>query len=358
MTQSASIFDHSWLSALFADAEIDAALGADAQLGTMREIEAAYSRALGECGLRDAKLAERAAQHVLSAELDEAGLKEGTARDGLVIPELVHQLKADAPDDIKPVIHSGLTSQDVIDTALVLNLRDAIAILADRLQSVSSAIEELEVTFGENPLAGRTRMQLALEITVSDRLKTWRTPIETHLKRLAEIETRLIRLQLGGAVGDRASWAEHSQQIADSMARALHLPSPGRSWHTDRTAIAEFSGWLSLITGTLGKMGQDIVLMAQQGVDDIRLKSGGSSSVMPHKHNPVLAELLVTLARFNATLLPGMHHAVVHEQERSGTAWALEWMLLPQMVVATGRALLVAAEVVRDITEMGSKPKS
>ncbi len=357
MNQSSNIFDHPWLSALFGDAEMDALLGADAQLRAMREIEAAYSQALGECGLCEAELAERAARHVLSTELDEAGLKEGTARDGLVIPELVRQLKANAPDDIKPIIHRGLTSQDVIDTALVMNLREAIPILSDRLQSVSSAIGALEEAFGGNPLAGRTRMQLALEITVSDRLKTWRAPIETHLNHLAETETRLIRLQLGGAVGDRAPWAEHAQQIADSMARALHLPSPSRSWHTDRTAIAEFAGWLSLVAGALGKMGQDIVLMAQQGVDDIRLKSGGTSSAMPHKHNPVLAELLVTLARFNATLLPGMHHAVIHEQERSGTAWALEWMLLPQMVVATGRALLVATEVVRDITEMGSKPQ-
>jgi 3-carboxy-cis,cis-muconate cycloisomerase len=103
--------------------------------------------------------------------------------------------------------------------------------------------------------------------------------------------------------------------------------------------LAEFAGWLSLVAGSLGKIGQDIALLAQNEIADVTVTGAGHSSAMHHKQNPVLAETLVTLARFNATQLSGMHHALVHEQERSGTAWTLEWMLLPQMVTATGAAL-------------------
>ena len=103
----------------------------------------------------------------------------------------------------------------------------------------------------------------------------------------------------------------------------------------------EFAGWLSLVTGSLGKIGQDIALLAQMGA--IVLAGGGKSSAMPHKSNPVPAEALVALARFNATQLSGIHHAVVHEQERSGAAWTLEWMILPQMIVATAASLSRAA---------------
>src|SRR5690606_36016393 len=109
-----------------------------------------------------------------------------------------------------------------------------------------------------------------------------------------------------------------------------------------RDGVAGLASWLSLVTGSLGKMGQDIALMAQSEVGEIRLASGGGSSAMPHKVNPVGAETLVALARFNATLVSGMHHAMVHENERSGAAWTLEWLILPQTTVATAASLRCA----------------
>ena len=108
------------------------------------------------------------------------------------------------------------------------------------------------------------------------------------------------------------------------------------------------------MTGSLGKFGQDVALLAQSEVGEIRLASGGGSSAMPHKVNPVGAEVLVTLARFNATLLSGMHQALVHENERSGAAWTLEWMLLPQMMAATGAALATAQRLLPDIAFRGA----
>ncbi|MDX8489945.1 lyase family protein, partial [Mesorhizobium humile] len=123
-------------------------------------------------------------------------------------------------------------------------------------------------------------------------------------------------------------------------------------WHSQRDALADFAGWLSLVTGSLGKFGQDVALMAQAGTD-IELSGGGGSSAMPHKQNPVKAEALVALARFNASQLSGIYQTLVHEQERSGAAWTLEWLLLPQMVVATAAALRLAAELAGQIESLG-----
>jgi 3-carboxy-cis,cis-muconate cycloisomerase len=133
------------------------------------------------------------------------------------------------------------------------------------------------------------------------------------------------------------------------MAKRLGLGLVPRARHSERDGQAELAGWLSLVTGSLGKMGADIALAAQSEIGEIRLKSGGGSSAMPHKVNPIGAEVLVTLARFNATLVSGMHQALVHENERSGAAWTLEWMLLPQMAVATGVALRAANELTANI---------
>ena len=145
----------------------------------------------------------------------------------------------------------------------------------------------------------------------------------------------LLVVQFGGAAGTLEKLGDKAPAVRAALAAKLGL-GDAPQWHSQRDALAEFAGWLSLVTGSLGKFGQDIALMAQAG-DEIELSGGGGSSAMPHKQNPVAAEALVALARFNATQLSGMHQALVHEQERSGAAWTLEWLMLPQMVVARPR---------------------
>ena len=178
---------------------------------------------------------------------------------------------------------------------------------------------------GTNPLMGRTRMQVALPITVADRVATWALPMENHLVRLAELTPRVLQLQCGGPVGLTKGL---------ELAEKLNLQAPIKSWHTMRDGLGELASWLCLVSGSLGKIGMNVSLMAQQGVDEINLEGGGSSSSMPHKQNSILAEILVTLARFNAIQVSGVHHALMHEQERSGAAWALEddftWVCLSQ----------------------------
>lgn len=351
-----SVFDHPWLGGHFGDEEALRFWSPEMQLSHMLAFEAAWSRALGACGMVAADQAERDAAAIEALSPDIAGLRAGTAQDGLPVPALVKQLRTAHPHGAS--IHEGATSQDVIDTALSLTIRDHTDLLLARLNALSDALDTLAERFGGNPLMGRTRMQAALPITGADRIATWRLPLSEHCNRLDQLRPRVERVQIGGAAGDRAALGKQSGAIAAHVAESLGLANPPRAWHAMRDGLAEYAGALSLVTGTLGKMGQDICLMAQQGIDEITLAGGGGSSAMSHKQNPVGAELLVTLARFNAVQLSAMHHSMIHEQERSGAAWSLEWMILPQMAVATARALDVALNLASRIEAFGNPASS
>ncbi|MDO6730905.1 3-carboxy-cis,cis-muconate cycloisomerase [Marinovum sp. 2_MG-2023] len=342
---STSVFDHPWLGGLFGDPEIAALWSPDQELRRMLAIEAAFSRALGAAGKVPMDMADRAAQAIETCQPDINSLRNATLRDGLPVPDLVRQLKSRVDADTQAAVHKGLTSQDVIDTAVVMALRDTNTLLVQRLQDVVQALDQLVAHHGTAPIMGRTRMQAALPLTLADRARSWADPLRQHGSRLAALRPMVERLQLGGAVGDRAALGAQGATISAFMADALGLEDAAAGWHSQRDTIVDHAGLLSLITGTLGKMGQDICLMAQQGIQELALSGGGGSSAMPHKQNPVLAELLVTLARFNATQIGGMHQAMIHEQERSGAAWGLEWMILPQMAAATARALAVGQQI-------------
>ena len=141
--------------------------------------------------------------------------------------------------------------------------------------------------------------------------------------------------------------------MRQSLAVSLGLSVPDYVPHAARDRIAALGGWLSLVTGALGKLGQDVALMAQNEIGEIALAGGGGSSAMAHKQNPVRAEVLVSLARFNAVQVSGLHQALVHEQERSGAAWTLEWLILPQMLNATGTALVHAEVLLGRVRRIG-----
>lgn len=344
------VFGHPWLSGLYGDDQIAAIWSPDAQLAHMLRFESVWSDALGATGLAEPAMAAAAAKSISAAQIDIADLQIGSGRDGLPVPALVKQLKTIAGENAAAV-HKGATSQDVIDTALSLTIQANSAALDTGLITLSAALNHLSSTFGDGPLMGRTRMQAALPITVADRIAPWLLPLDDHRTRLTQMCPRLEVVQIGGAAGDRAALGDAADAVAAHVANALGLHNPPRAWHTMRDGIAEYAGLLSLISGTLGKMGQDICLMAQGG--EIAISGGGGSSAMPHKQNPILAELLVTLARFNAVQLSGMHQALIHEQERSGAAWSLEHMILPQMAMATGRGLTAATTLIGRIERVG-----
>ena len=346
--------DHPWLAPLFGDPDTAELWSADAQLRHFRAFEMALARALGAHGLVSAEIGQQAAASIADAPVDLDLLARATATDGIPIPDFVAQLRAAAPESAA-AIHTGATSQDVMDTALSLTLVATTDLLSHRLSALSGGLEALSLAQGTRQLMARTRMQAALPMTVADRIKSWLSPVDGAVVALADIRPKVARLQLGGAIGTRHAFNGKGDNVARHMAAALDLTESG-VWHSDRSQIAHYASLLSQITGTLGKMGQDIALMAQQGIDEITLSGGGGSSAMPHKSNPVLAELLVTLARFNATQISAMHHSLIHEQERSGAAWMLEWMVLPQMATATAKAIAISIELCGKIKCIGSSP--
>ncbi|MCB5177085.1 3-carboxy-cis,cis-muconate cycloisomerase [Microvirga lenta] len=344
----------SLLQSLVGDDEIEALLSGEAELRAMLRVEAALASAEAEAGLIERGAADRISEICAVFEPDWKGLSRGLAQDGVVVPEFVRQLRSAVGEPHAKSVHVGATSQDVIDTALILRLKNIMELYLRRLEHLIQAMQVLKVRDGAVRLMAHTRMQQALPFTAADKIETWLSPLERHRETLQALMPRLLVLQLGGPVGTRAELKGHGAAIADAMARQLGLGSVP-AWHSQRDRIGEFASWLSLLSGTLGKIGQDVALMAQNEVREVRLAVGGGSSAMPHKSNPVSAEVLVTLARFNAGLLGTLHQALVHENERSGAAWTLEWLVLPQMLVACGAGLNMARGLIEGLTFLPSE---
>lgn len=344
-------FTHSGLFGdMFRDPEISAHFGAEPFLQNMLRFEITYTKGLGELGCVAPDLADQALAALRDTRPDLARIARGSDRDGLPAPEWVNALKAAAGPAAK-ALHSGATSQDVLDTAMVLTLRKICALLEQRLQDLLAALDGLATRFGARQMMGHTRMQAALPIPVAHRIQAWRAPLQNCAKALPGLRDGM-GLQFGGPVGLRDRPEGQGAAMAAILARELDLPDPG-VWHSDRAAFVDLGHGLMRLTGALGKLGQDIALMAQLGDSGLRLSGAGGSSAMPHKQNPIRAEALVTLARYVTTQQAGLGQALVHEQERSGAAWALEWMILPALAEATGAALRHGTALIGSIEEIG-----
>lgn len=348
-----SSFDHPFLAGFLGDAETAELFSAKADLDAMLAFEAALASAQAAAGVIPADAAAAIEKAVAGFRADTSALREATARDGVVVPELVRQLRAAVGEHGKHV-HFGATSQDVIDTSLALRLNKAFALFAERLGTIDAALAGLDKRFGQLEVMAHTRMQAAIAVPASRKIASWRDPLARCGERLPDIRRDVAILHFGGAAGTLDRLGDKADAVSQALATKLGLGAPKRPRHSERDGIAAYASWLSLVTGSLGKTGQDIALMAQNEVGEIRLASGGGSSAMPHKVNPVGAEALVALARFNATLVAGMHQALVHENERSGAAWTLEWLILPQMTVAAGAGLRIAAGLLAAISFSGS----
>jgi 3-carboxy-cis,cis-muconate cycloisomerase len=188
-------------------------------------------------------------------------------------------------------------------------------------------------------MAARTRSQQASPTTFGLKVAGWLAPLLRHRERMAELRPRLLVVQLGGAAGTLAALGESGLRVAEQLAAELRLGVPPMPWHTQRDTIMELAGWMSLVTGSLGKVGQDTTLLAQSEVNEVRAGPAGGSSTLPQKANPFVAEILVALARFSGGLLSTLSQSMVQEHERDGASWSLEWLILPQMAVAAAAAL-------------------
>lgn len=348
---SMSAFIHPFLAGLVGDDETHAHLTAEADIAAMLAFEAALARAQSAAGLVPADAAQQISDLCSCFEPSIGALKAGVARDGVVVADLVKQIRAATPKEISHYVHLGATSQDVIDTSLMLRLKAILPIFARRLAALISRFDVLEAEFGSRPLMGYTRMQAAIAITVSDRIRSWRAPLQRELQNLESFIAAGLPLQFGGAAGSLDKFGADGAKIRSLLADELGLADQPQ-WQSQRDVIASLANLLSLLTGSLGKFGQDVALMAQMG-GEVSLAGGGASSAMAHKQNPVAAEVLVSLARFNAVQISGIHQSLVHEQERSGAAWTLEWLILPSILMATGASLRLAGELAGNVRSFG-----
>lgn len=347
-TMTASAFDHPFLSGLLGDEDVSGYFTVEADIRAMMSFEAALAKAEAAHGVIPPDAAVRIAEVCGTFEPDIEGLRSTTANDGVVIPGLIRQLRQAIGGDAAAHAHFGVTSQDVIDTSLVIRLKSVALLFSRRLSTIIGTLDGLDQRFGPQALMGHTRMQAAIPITVADRLRSWRAPLMRYRERVSE---QAFPLQFGGAAGTLEKLGAKAAAVRATLAQELGLADE-LQWQSQRAYVVDFANLLSLISGSLGKIGQDVALLARDGTE-IALAGGGTSSAMAHKQNPVSAEILVTLARFNATQISGMHQSLVHEQERSGAAWTLEWLILPQMVIATAASLRHAQEMTGNMKRLG-----
>lgn len=296
-------------------------------------------------------MADRIEETLREVDISPASLQSSVEKAGVPVIALVNQLRQ-AAGEAGPYVHRGATTQDIMDTARVLQLRSGLDILETRLRAVVSSLATLTRQHRHTLMAGRTHSQQALPITFGLKTAGWLAPLLRHRDRLKELRPRVLVLQLGGGSGTLSAWGDAGPSVQKKLADMLELNTPPLPWHTQRDGFAEVAGWFSLVTGSLAKMAQDIILMAQTEVGELRESadpSRGGSSTMPQKNNPVASEVIIACARANAALLPAMHQALIQEHERATHGWQLEWLTLPQMIVHTGAALNKAMFITQNL---------
>jgi 3-carboxy-cis,cis-muconate cycloisomerase len=343
--------DSAIFAPLFSDNEVTALFTDHAYVRALVEVEAALARAQANVGVIPASAAERISR-VSADRIDIASLTEGTIRSGFPIIALVQQMRRQAGEEAGPYVHWGATTQDIMDTASVLQIRAAIQLFERAIRDIIRHLSQLAQRHRRTVMAGRTHGQQALPITFGLKVASWIAPLIRHFERIEEISPRLLVVQFGGAAGTLAALGNKGLAVAQALADELNLLMPVMSWHAQRDNLVEFGGWLSLVTGSLGKMAQDVILLAQTEVREVA-ESGeqgrGGSSTMPQKSNPITSELILAAARTNGSLLSALHQAQIQEHERATHGWQVEWLTLPQMMTLTGGVLKHALELAKSL---------
>ena len=344
-----SLFDSPLFAGLFGDPATAAVLDDTARIRGWLAVEAALARAEGRVGVIPAAAADRIAAVCETAEVRPEDLASGVGEDGVPIPALVRRLRALVGDDAASYVHWGATTQDIVDTALVLQLRQVGRILADRLTGLADRLRALAEAHRNTVMAGRTWGQHATPTTFGLKAAGWRAPLIRHLDRLEEIEPRLAVLSLGGAAGTLSALGPDGPAVEAAMAEILDLAVAPTPWHAQRDTVIEFGGWLALVAGSLGKIAQDVILLAQTEIAELA-EPGGGSSTMPQKANPTRAHAILALARHAAGLTGPLNQAAMPAHERDAASWQLEWLVLPQLAAAAGGALRLSLALAETLT--------
>jgi 3-carboxy-cis,cis-muconate cycloisomerase len=322
----------------------------------MLDFEAALADAQAEAGVVPTAAAAAIRQQCRVGRFDLATLAVSAARAGNIAIPLVQQLTAfvrEVDRDAAGYVHWGATSQDAIDTALALQLRDALALIDHDLMQLRQVVARLADHYRSTPVVARTWMQHAVPTTLGLQMAGWLDALDRHAGRLTDVRRRDIVLQLGGAGGTLAALGGRGPDVAALVAQQLDVPMPALSWHTHRDRVGAVVTALALLTGTLGKIARDIALQSQTEIAELAEPSSqgrGTSSSMPHKRNPVAAAVALAAAVRVPALTGGILAGMVQEHERGLGGWQAEWEAVPEVVRLAAGALHHMLPAVSDLS--------
>ncbi|KZX94085.1 3-carboxy-cis,cis-muconate cycloisomerase [Sulfitobacter sp. HI0054] len=328
----------------FSDDEMRAIFCSERYLAACTEVEVALARAQAGLGLIPAEAADGIAAASLQP-LDHDRLARETEIVGYPILPIVEQLSATAGEAGK-YLHWGATTQDIMDTATVLQIRDGLELVARRVEGVRSALAGLARTHRDTPMAGRTHMQHALPVTFGYKAATWLSGFDRHAERLEQLSPRVLNVQFSGASGTLASLSGRGLETQSALAAELGLGVPSITWHSIRDGIAETVQTLALIGGSLAKIAGDVAIMMTTELSEVAepfVRHRGASSTMPQKANPISCELILAGARLMRNHASAMLDAMIHDHERATGPWHLEFSAVPEGF-ATISGMLAQAE--------------
>jgi 3-carboxy-cis,cis-muconate cycloisomerase len=340
--QPASPFGSRHLADLFSTAAMRQVFSETANLQAMLDVEAALARVQARLGLIPAEAAPAIAAAARAEKLDLDQLAAGTLKVGLPIVNLVEQLIRLAGPDHGEYAHWGATSQDILDTGLVLQIREALALVSADLDALIAVLAGHAKAHRDTVMVGRTKLQHALPITFGFKAAVWLSGLLRHRERLAEILPRVLQVQFAGAVGTMASLGADGAKVRQGLAEELNLAEPVIAWDVARDTLAETVSFLGLVSTSLSKIAVDVALMAQTEVGEA-IEPGppgqGASSTMPHKRNPIMCERILSSGLALRRLASAMLDAAVHDHERATGPWQAEWLLLSEAFLLTSGAL-------------------
>jgi 3-carboxy-cis,cis-muconate cycloisomerase len=349
---SVSLIDSKVYGGLFTTPAMRAVLSDEARLQRMLDVEAALARAQAKLGLIPVAAAQEITAKADASCFDLAKIGQGTELVGYPIVPLVKALGQACAGDAGRYVHWGATTQDIMDTGLVLQLRDAFELIHQDLTGAEAALVDLARRYRDTPMAGRTHAQHALPITFGFKCALWLAPLQRHAERLARLRGEIAVVQFGGAVGTLASLGADGIRVMEGLAAELGLSTPPIAWHALRDGLVEVAACLGLLTGSLGKIATDVALLMQAEVGEVAepyREGRGGSSTMPQKRNPIACELILACAKYVRQLAAVMLDAMVQDHERATGPWHAEWIALPQALALTAGALHHARAVLEGL---------
>ena len=306
------------------------------------DFEAALARAQARLKIIPQEAADEVVKHCDAKEYDMAKLKEATERIGTPVLPVVRQLVKLCKDGLGEWSHWGATTQDITDTATVLQLREALAIVETDINAIADALAALAKKYRDTPMAGRSNLQQAVPITFGYKMATLLAGFERHKQRLAELKPRVLVGEFGGAAGTLSSLGKDGLRVQVELMKELQLGQPAIAWHTVRDCIAEVGCFLGLVTGSCGKIAFDVKLLMQTEVEEVYEpfhQGRGSSSTMPQKRNPISSVYITAQTAMVRQLVAALLEAMIEDHERATGPWEIEWIALPEIFMLSAGAI-------------------